>query len=381
MSEAIVDLDAIAHNAELIAHRSGPAAVMAVVKADAFGHGMIEVARTVLAHGASWLGVATAEEALRLRAAGITAPVLSWLHGVGTDFRSPIRADVDLSVSSVAHVNAIAACAADLGRTASVHLKLDTGLSRGGAPERQWPALVRAARNLERHGLVRVRGVWSHLISADDPDSAHTSAQLARFDHAVAFAREAGLDPELRHVANSAAALNSPRSAYELVRPGIGLYGVEPVAGRRFGLRAALTLRGHILLVKDVPAGTGVSYGHDYATPRDGRLALVPLGYADGVPRLAGGRAQVRVGGRRRPIAGRIAMDQFVVDLGALAAQPGDDVVLLAPERHGGPTVDEWAQWARTLPHEIFTGIGDRVPRRYLGGAAAHTSTEGNTVV
>lgn len=365
VAEAVVDLGAIADNTELIAGATD-AAVMAVVKADAFGHGMVPVARTALAHGASWLGVATTAEALALRDAGITAPLLSWLHGPDEDFRPAILADVELSVSSIGQLAGIAECAAELGATATVHLKVDTGLSRSGAAGADWPALVHSARRLEREGLVRVRAVWSHLISADEPGSGRTATQLHRFDDAVALAREAGLDPELRHLANSAAALDEPRTHYELVRPGIGLYGVEPVAGRTFGLRAALTLRARPVLVKRVPAGTGVSYGHDYATATDSNLALVPLGYADGVPRLASGCAEVRIRGRRHPVAGRVAMDQFVVDLGAHTADTQDEVVLIGPEREGGPAVTEWAEWARTLPHEIFTGIGSRVPRRYV---------------
>ncbi|MDA3645900.1 alanine racemase [Saccharopolyspora indica] len=371
LAEAVVDLDAIAHNTELIARAAAPAAVMAVVKADAFGHGMVPVARTALAHGASWLGVATSAEALQLRAAGIGAPLLSWVHSPHEDFRPALLADVDLSVSSAEVLEAISCCAAELGVRATIHLKVDTGLSRGGAAEPDWPALVRRARWLERNSLVRVRGVWSHLISADDPGGGHTAEQVERFDAAVAAARAAGLDPELRHLANSAAALDAPRTHYDLVRPGIGLYGVEPVAGKVFGLRTALTLRARTILVKEVPAGTGVSYGHDYATARDGRLALVPLGYADGVPRQASGRGEVRIRGRRYPIAGRIAMDQFVVDLGQHAADVGAEVVVIGGD---GPAVTEWARWAGTLPHEIYTGIGSRVARRYIGERTAHLS-------
>lgn len=374
LAEAVVDLDAIAHNTELIARAASTAAVMAVVKADAFGHGMEPVARTALAHGATWLGVATSAEALHLRASGIGAPVLSWVHSPHEDFRPTLLADVDLSVSSIEVLDAISACAEEIGVRATIHLKADTGLSRGGAAESDWPALVRHARRLERESLVRVRGVWSHLISADDPGSGHTAGQVDRFDRAVAAARAAGLDPELCHLANSAAALDAPRTHYDLVRPGIGLYGVEPVAGKVFGLRTALTLRARTVLVKEVPAGTGVSYGHDYVTVQGSRLALVPLGYADGVPRPASGRGEVRIGGRRHPIAGRIAMDQFVVDLGQHAAGTGEEVVVIGREEDGGPAVTEWARWADTLPHEIYTGIGSRVTRRYTGERTAHPS-------
>lgn len=367
LTEAMVDLDAIAHNTELISQHTN-AAMMAVVKADAFGHGMVPVARTVLARGASWLGVAHLAEAMHLRASGITAPVLSWLHGPNEDFRPAIRADIDLSVSSIDLLRAISTCAADLGTTANVHLKVDTGLSRNGSTGQDWPELVRCANRLEHNGVLRVRGIWSHLISADEPDSGRTSVQINRFEQALALARDAGLDPELRHLANSAATLDAPCTHYDLVRPGIGLYGVEPVAGKTFGLRGTLTLRAWTVLVKDVPGGTGVSYGHDYIAVGNSRLALVPLGYADGVPRLASNGGEVLIGGRRHPIAGRVAMDQFVVDLGTQSATTGDEVVLIGTGNDGSPTVEEWAQWAGTLPHEIFTGIGNRVRRRYLGG-------------
>ncbi|WP_460394952.1 alanine racemase [Actinophytocola sediminis] len=365
-AELVVDLDAIAHNTALIAGTAGTP-VLAVVKADAFGHGLLEVARTVLAHGADWLGVTTCAEALRLRRAGITAPVLSWLHPHDTDFAAAIEAGIDLSASSTRHLRHIASCAAGTAGTASVHLKIDTGLRRNGAPAEEWPALVALARRLERAGLVRVRGVWSHLVHAGDPGGAYVRRQVEWFDQAVAVARAAGLEPELRHLANSAAALAAPHCRYDLVRPGIGLYGVEPVAGRVFGLRGAMTLSTRNILVKRVPAGSGVSYDHDYVTTRDSTLALVPIGYADGVPRAAGGRAQVWSRHRRHPLAGRIAMDQFVVDLGDHPAELGDEIVVFGPGDRGEPTVVQWADWAGTIPHEILTSLGNRIPRRYLG--------------
>jgi alanine racemase len=278
-----------------------------------------------------------------------------------------LLADVDLSVSSSDHLRAVAASAARLGSTATVHLKADTGLHRNGARPEEWLALVRLARDLEVAGYVQVRGVWSHLISGTDPA---TGTQVRLFDEAVAVARNAGLRPQIRHLANSVATLVAPRTHYELVRPGIGLYGVAPDPHRTFGLRGVMTLRARLILVKRVPAGSGVSYEHDYVTARDSTLALVPLGYADGLPWAAAPHAEVWIAGRRYPVAGRIAMDQFVVDLGDDTAHAGDEVVVFGPGTHGEPTVPEWARWAGTVPHEIVTGVGPRVARHYVHASA-----------
>jgi alanine racemase len=365
LGEAVVDLGAIAHNTEVLAAHSRTE-MMAVVKADGFGHGMVEVATTTLAHGATWLGVTSLAEAARLRAAGITAPVLSWMHLPDQDFRPAIAADVDLSVASLEHLAGIAACAERAGTPAAVHLKIDTGLSRNGSPAEDWPDLVAMARGFERAGLVTVRGVWSHLASADRPGDPSVPAQLRRYEEALALARAAGLDPVWRHVANSAGIVAVPESHYDLTRAGIGIYGVEPIPGREHGLRPAMTLRTRTIMVKRVAGGTGVSYEHEYVTDGDTTLALVPLGFADGVPRLLGNRGEVLVNGTRCPIAGRVAMDQFVADVGDTGARIGDEVLLFGTGEQGEPTVAEWAAWARTNAHEILTGIGGRVPRRYL---------------
>ncbi|CCH30773.1 alanine racemase [Actinosynnema sp. NPDC047251] len=366
-AEACVDLDAIAGNVRLVAGLTD-ALVMAVVKADGFGHGGVRTARTALANGASWLGVTSCAEGLELRDAGLTAPVLCWLTSAGQDFRAAITAEVDISVSSVAHLRSVAQDAARLSRCAAVHLKADTGLSRNGARPEDWAELVAAARDAERRGAVRVRGIWSHLAHADRWAHPGVGEQVGLFDELVHRARAWGLDPELLHVANSAAALGHPGTHYDLVRAGAAVYGVEPVAGRAFGLRPALTLRARLIGTKRVPAGTGVSYGHRYTTPGESTLGLVPLGFADGVPRAAGDRAEVWVAGERRPVAGVISMDQFVVDLGDGPAAVGDEVVLFGPGDRGEPTVADWARWAGTNPHEVLTRIGGRVPRRHVGG-------------
>lgn len=369
-AEAVIDLAAVAHNTRLLAGRAR-GRLMAVVKADGFGHGMVPVARTTLANGADWLGVTSCAEALRLRAEGIDAPVLTWMHLPDEDFAPAITAGVDLTVASREHLEGIAASARRAGRTAWIHLKVDTGLARNGADPDDWPDLVAAARREETRGRVRVRGVWSHLATAEEPDDPTVGRQIRLFEWAVGRARAAGLRPRLRHLANSAAALGIPRAHFDLVRAGIALYGGEHVPDRTWGLRPALTLSARAIMVRRVPPGTGVSYGHTYRTDRETTLVLVPVGFADGVPRAASNRGEVLVGGERRPIVGRVAMDQFVVDAGDLPVGIGTEVVLLGPGDRGEPTVAEWSRWADTNPHEILTGIGARVGRRYLDARPA----------
>ncbi|MEO3929543.1 alanine racemase [Micromonosporaceae bacterium B7E4] len=365
LAEAVVDLDAIAHNAGTLSGRTG-AELLAVVKADGFGHGALPVARTVLAAGVRWLGVTSRAEALALRAGRVDAPVLCWLHAEDEDFAPVVAARIDLSVPSVAHLRGIAAGAARAGVRAEVHLKVDTGLSRNGASDEEWPELVRLARGFESVGRIRVRGLWSHLAGAELPADPRDTAQLRRFGRALALARTAGLAPELVHLANSAALVGRPETHFDLVRAGIAVYGVEPLPGLPVGLRPAMTLRSRVILTRRVAAGTGISYGHDYVTAAPTTLALVPVGYADGIPRAAAGAAQVWIGGRRCRVAGRVTMDQIVVDVGDLPVRTGDEVLVFGPGDRGEPTVVEWAGWAGTNPHEIFTGIGSRVGRRYL---------------
>lgn len=365
MAEAFVDLDAIAHNTALLTEATSGASVMAVVKADGFGHGAVPVARTALDHGASWLGVTSAAEALALRAAGLSAPVLLWMYPPSEPFVDLLRAQVDISVGSVAALESIAEAADRTGLVAQVHLKADTGLSRGGAVAEEWPQLLAWARKFELAGLLRIRGVWSHLANAESPADPGLERQLRAFDDARRAATAARVSPPIVHLANSAAALHLPRTRFDLVRAGIALYGIEPVPGRTFGLRPALTVQAQILLTKRVAAGTGVSYGPDFVTDRETTLALVPLGFADGVPRQAAGRASVAIHGVRCPVVGRIAMDQIIVDVGDLRTRPGDLAVMLGPGTDGEPTAAEWARWADTNPHDILTGIGARLPRRY----------------
>jgi alanine racemase len=371
--EALVDLNAIRHNVQLLAGTAARhgAQTMAVVKADGYGHGAVAVARAALAAGATWLGVCTIEEAIELRAAGITAPVLSWLHTPDEDFTAALEADVDLSVASRRSLDAVVAAARGMGCTARVHLKVDTGLSRGGAQPADWDDVVDHAAKAAADGAIDVVSVWSHLAHADAPEHPTIDKQAARFDEAYRRATAAGLRP-LRHLANSAATLTRPDLHLDLVRPGIAVYGLSPVPERGgFGLEPAMTFRSRVMLVKRVPAGEGVSYGHTWTTSRLTRLALVPVGYADGVPRGLSGRLTVLVNGSRRAVVGRVCMDQVVVDCGDADVVEGDEVVFFGPGHRGEPTAQDWADALDTIHYEIVTGIvRPRVTRTIIGDGA-----------
>jgi alanine racemase len=282
-----------------------------------------------------------------------------------------VRADVDLSVNAVWALDEVVAAAREVGTTARVHLKADTGLSRGGAAPGDWPDLVEAARKAEADGAVRVVGLWSHFAYADAPGHETIRRQAEEFARAVEHAESAGLRPEVRHLANSAATLTAPEQHFDLVRPGLAVYGLSPVpdvAGpQEYGLRPAMTLSAGMVLVKRVPGGSGVSYGHTYTTARETTLGLVPLGYADGIPRDASNVGPVLAAGRRRRIAGRVCMDQLVLDLGDDPAEAGDEVVLFGPGDQGEPTAQDWAEATGTISYEIVTRVGPRVPRVYVG--------------
>jgi len=368
MAQAAVDisLDAIRAN---VAHLvSGTdAAVMAVVKGDGYGHGMLESARAAISGGATWLGVCTLDEALDLRDGGITAPVLAWLLAPGLPLHLAIEADIDLSASSAGLLAEIVGSARAAGRPARVHLKVDTGLGRGGAATADWPVLAEAAAKAQVDGSVEVVGVWSHLARADEPGHESIDRQLGMFGDALDRAHRLGINPTYRHIANSAAALTRPDTHLDLVRTGIAVYGLSPVPGRDFGLRPAMTVRATVILTKRVPAGHGVSYGHTYVTERDATLAVVPLGYADGVPRAASSAGPVWLAGKTRRIAGRVCMDQIVVDCGDDEVRAGDEAILFGPGDLGEPTADDWAAAAGTINYEIVTRFHSaRVPRRYV---------------
>ena len=371
-AEVVVDLDAIAANTAVLRERVGRP-LMAVVKADGYGHGLVPAARAVLAGGADSLGVAVLEEGLALRAAGIRAPVLAWLHAPGTDYPAALEADIELSVNAEWALAEIVAAARATGRTARVQLFADTGLSREGATPTDWPGLVAAAARAQSDGEIAVVGLWSHMAFADAPPPPTIGAQVRVFEEAVAIARAAGLTDARRHLANSAATIALPDTWYDLVRPGVALYGLDPLGGDAadHGLRPAMTVRATVALTKRVPAGVGVSYGHTYFPEVETTLALVPVGYADGVPRAAGNRAPVLAGGSLRTIAGRVCMDQFVLDVGDDPVQPGDEVVLWGPGDRGEPTAQAWADVLDTIHYELVTRVGGRFTRRYVGSAGA----------
>jgi len=368
-AEVRVDLEAIRSNVAALDRHAGAAEVMAVVKADGYGHGMIPAARAAVAGGATWLGVATIDEALALRQAGLTARILAWLITPGEAWGQAIRANVDISVNSPWGVREVAAAAVAAGRPARIHLKVDSGLGRAGATPADWPDLVDAALKAEADGYLQVVGLWSHFAYADEPGHPTVAAQVRTFTEAVALAEQRGARPEVRHLANSAATFTLPDSHFDLVRPGIAVYGMSPVpdhsAPADLGLRPAMTLTARLLLVKRVPAGYGVSYAHEYRTTTETTLGLVPLGYADGIPRDATNIGPVLAAGRQRTIAGRVCMDQFVLDLGSDLAAAGDEVILFGPGDSGEPSAQDWARALGTISYEVLTRIGPRVPRTF----------------
>ncbi len=369
---AQVDLSAIEANVARLAEAAPTADVLAVVKADAYGHGLIPVAAATRRGGAQWLGVALLEEAITLREAGDDGSIFAWLPVPGDRFDECIRLNVDLGVAAPWMLTEIAHAAASVGRPARIHLKVDTGLGRSGVAGSQWPELVREALAANRRGEVEIVGIWSHLAYADSPDHPTVARQVEEFEDALAVAQRLGVEPQYRHLANSAATLRLPATHYDLVRPGISIYGLSPGpevgTPSSLGLRPAMTLGARLVLVKRLPAGHGVSYAHQYVTDRETTVGLVPLGYADGIPRAASDRGPVLAAGRNRMIAGRVCMDQFVLDLGDDPAREGDEVILFGPGDRGEPDANDWAEAADTIGYEIVTRIGPRVPRIHTGG-------------
>ncbi|MGW0768568.1 alanine racemase [Streptomyces sp. NPDC002676] len=372
-ARAEIDLGALRANVRALCARTPGAALMAVVKSDAYGHGAVPCARAALEAGATWLGTATPEEALALRAAGLDTRVLCWLWVPGGPWREAVEADIDVSLSGMWALREVMEAARQAGRPARVQLKADTGLGRNGCqPGEDWAELVREALRAEAEGLVRITGLWSHFACADEPGHPSIDAQLDQFREMVAYAEGQGVRPEVRHIANSPATLTLPEARFDLVRTGIAMYGISPSpelgTPADFGLRPVMTLRASLALVKQVPGGHGISYGHHYVTPGETTLGLVPVGYADGIPRHASGTGPVLVDGKWRTVAGRVAMDQFVVDLGGDRPEVGSEVILFGPGDKGEPTAEDWAQACGTIAYEIVTRIGTRVPRVYVNG-------------
>lgn len=368
---ASIDLDAVAHNIGVLREKAGSAAVMAVVKADGYGHGATAVGAAALAAGAAELGVATVAEALALRHDGITAPVLAWLHPPGTDFAPALLADVQIAVSSPRQVDEVLDAVARTGRTAHMTVKVDTGLSRNGVAPADYPSVLETLSRAGTDGAVRVRGLMSHLAHGDEPDHPFNAVQAQRLTEMAATGRARGVGFEVVHLSNSPAALTRPDLAFDMVRPGIAVYGLTPIPERgTMGLRPAMTVKCPVAQVRSIRAGDGVSYGHTWIAPRDTTLALIPAGYADGVFRTLSNRLEVAINGRRYPNVGRVCMDQFVVDLGPgpVDVADGDDAILFGPGDHGEPTAQDWAEMLGTINYEVVTSPRGRIGRSYHGG-------------
>lgn len=367
-AEAVVDLGAIAHNVQVLREHAGSAQVMAVVKADGYGHGATPVARAALAAGAAELGVATLDEAIALRRDGITAPVLAWLHAPGTDFAPALAADVQIAVSSVNQLDEVLDATARTGQAATVTVKVDTGLNRNGVTAAEYPAMLSALQRAVADNSIHLRGLMSHLVYGDDPENPVNDLQAQRFADMLAEAGRQGVRYDVAHLSNSPSAMTRPDLAYDMVRPGIAVYGLSPIPERGdMGLRPAMTLKCSVAMVKSVHAGEGVSYGHTWIADRDTTLALLPVGYADGVYRMLSGRIDAMINGRLRRSVGRICMDQFVVDLGPgpVDVTEGDEAILFGPGTAGEPTAQDWADLLGTIHYEVVTSPRGRVARTY----------------
>ena len=372
---ADVDLDAIGHNLRLVAGEVGSAGVLGVVKADAYGHGRAQCAGAMLAAGADYLGVAQLAEALDLRREVGPGPrILTWIHAPGAPLDAALRADLEISVGAPWAIEELAAAVRATGITARVHLKVDTGMARGGID--LWN-LAAAAERIRAHvaeGVFDVVALWSHLARADEPDCGLTEIQIGRFEEARGIVEAAGLDVQICHLAASAGALWHPAARYDMVRPGIALYGISPnpahMTASQIGLRAAMTLSAELIVDREVPGGTGVSYGHTARTERPTRLGVVPLGYADGIDRKASNAAPLVINGHRTTIVGRVCMDQFVSELPP-GTKAGDRAWLFGDAREGLATADDWAEASETIGYEVVTRLGARVPRRHHGTGAA----------
>jgi alanine racemase len=358
-AEARIDLDRIATNINLL-KGAEYTALMAVVKADAYGHGLVEVGLVAEKSGADWLGVALLEEAITLRTHGVRAPILAWLLPPGSDFKKAVNHDIDIAVSSIKAFREVST----LPGKPRIHIELDTGMSRGGFLD-EWKEFLRSD-----FSTVEVIGVFSHFARADEPAEKQNVEQVNRFNQMVSDLASVGVVPEIQHLANSAASLKNSSARFDLVRTGIAMYGLSPDVetlgdSRSLNLTPAMQLRAQLHLVKSVPANTPVGYGATAHTDRDTKLGVVAMGYADGIPRIAQG-AGVFIDGMRAPIIGRVSMDQFVVDLGPDAtAQSGDWVIVFGDGSRGEYTADDWGAASKSINYEIVTRIGPRVPRIY----------------
>ena len=357
-----VNLNAISNNIKLVKSKT-QAQILAVVKADAYGHGLIPVAKCAVDAGATWLGVALLEEAISLREAGIKVPIISWLTPPSSDFKKAIELDIDVAIPSLKHLELIVAAGKAVGKKPRVHIEVDTGMTRGGLLG-EWPEFLIAAKGAE----IEVVGFWSHFARADEPDEIANQSQVLEFESKLAQLIATGITPKYIHLANSAATLTNPNSHKNIVRLGIAMYGLSPDvntlgSSQNLELEPAMTLKAEIHLVKRVPAGSPVGYGGTQTTLRDTKLAIITIGYSDGIPRNASSAAGVFVAGRKAAIIGRVSMDQFVVDLGADSNAVAGEIVEVFGAN--GYSIDDWAAASGTINYEIVTRIAARVPRIY----------------
>jgi len=368
MRKLTIDLNNVAHNLstmrQLVNGAGKNVKIMGVVKADAYGHGMLEVARKIETEGVDYIGVADLHEAQTLRAAGITSRILAWLHDPEDDFVSAVQHNIDITVSSREQLLRVQKAAQIAGKPCQVHIKVDTGLSRNGVTIDELEDLLLATKQAVADGLVQTIGIFSHLSSTGAKEDL---VQIERFESALAMAEQVGVSFELRHLTATDGTISYPQAHYDMVRIGIGLYGLSPFSDNRaaeFGLKPVMCAEAKVVQTKRVQAGEGVSYGYLYRTPRETTLALVPVGYAEGLPRNASGKAEVCINNQFYKILSRIAMDQFVVDVGDDSVSPGDRVVIFGD---CGPSADDLANAADTINYEIVTRIGSRFQREFIG--------------
>ena len=368
-ASAEINLSAIADNLKLIKGKTN-AQLLAVVKADAYGHGLIQVGKAAEAAGANWLGTALLEEGIALRNSGIKVPIISWLTPLGEDFKTAINLDIDLSISSIELLTEVIAAGKVVKKIPRVHIEVDTGMSRGGVGD-DWQLFLTELSKTVKANEINIIGIWSHFARADEPGQVMNPEQLSTFEDRIKSASDVGIKPEFIHIANSAAALTNNSAHKNIIRWGIGLYGLSPDIdnlgdSKSLKLKPAMRLKAKLHLVKAVKAGVSVGYGGTAITKSDTKLGVVTLGYADGVPRNANNLAGVFVDGKRAPLIGRVSMDQFVVDLGInSSAKTGDEVIVFGDGSSGEYTADEWAKASGTINYEIVTRIGSRVPRIY----------------
>ena len=367
---AYIDLAAIRDNVKVLCDLARNSEVMAVVKADAYGHGLIPVSKAARQGGATWLGTALLEEAIELRKSGDKGRILTWLGSNQDKWQECVELGIDLSVSSIENASAVINAAKVTGKTAQVHIKVDTGLGRNGVMPNDLADLTNLLEEAKASGLVEVVAVWTHFALADAPSSPTIAKQLEVLDESYKYVESRGFKNLMKHAANSAATLTAPNAHFDLVRPGIAVYGITPGGevgkANEFGLRPAMALKAQAVVVKKVPAGHGISYGAEYVTKTDTRIALIPLGYADGIPRIAGNKGPVMAKGKKFSVAGRVCMDQFVIDIEDLDFSTGDEVVLFGDPAKNEPDVEEWAKASQSIGYEIVTRLGPRVPRIYL---------------